>query len=542
MKFETVAISDAAGWIAAHSVRAGDAILRKGALIAPEDVARLAAAGLSELVAVRLEPGDVDENAAAERLGRRLAGAFIRCEAPFTGRVNLFATEAGVLTLDAVALAEMNRIDEAITVATLPALRAVVAGEMVATVKIIPYAVAGSVLEAALAGLAHAPIALAPYRVGQVAVISTTLPALKSSVVDKTLRVMSERLAPAAATVCLDRRVPHEVAPLARAIAEAGQGQGEIVVVFGASAITDRRDVVPSALVAAGGEVEHLGMPVDPGNLLLLGRLGSKPVLGAPGCARSPKENGFDWVLQRLLAGIPVSRADIQAMGVGGLLMEIVSRPQPRVPGLAAGPAAEHGETHPVAGIVLAAGRSTRMGERNKLLQTVRGEPLVRHAVEAAIAGGLAPVTVVTGHQSDEVEAALAGLTVRFVHNAAFADGLAGSLKTGIAALPKEVAGAVVLLGDMPNVTGEIIGRLTRAFDEEPDRLAVVPTVLGQRGNPVLLARALFSRIAGLSGDEGARRLLASAGEAVEEIPIDDPAIAIDIDTPEALAALTPRR
>lgn len=538
MKFETVAISDAAGWIAAHSVRAGDAILRKGALITQDDVARLAAAGLSELVAVQLEPGDVDENAAAEQLGRRLAGVGIRCEAPFTGRVNLFATEAGVLTLDAATLAEMNCIDEAITVATLPAMRAVVAGEMVATVKIIPYAVAGSVLEAVLARLARPPIALAPYRVGQVAVISTLLPALKSSVVDKTLRIMGERLEPAAASVCLDRRVAHAVDPLAQAIMEAGQGPGEIIVVFGASAITDRRDVVPSALVAAGGEVEHLGMPVDPGNLLLLGRLGGKPVLGAPGCARSPKENGFDWVLQRLLAGIPVARADVQAMGVGGLLMEIVSRPQPRAPG----PASGHGETQPVAGVVLAAGRSTRMGERNKLLQPVRGEPLVRHAVKAAIAGGLVPVSVVTGHQSEEVEAALAGLPVRFVHNAAFADGLAGSLKTGIAALPKEVAGAVVMLGDMPNVTGEIIDRLRRAFDAEPDRLAVVPTVLGQRGNPVLLARALFPRIAGLSGDEGARRLLASAGEAVEEIAIDDPAVAIDVDTPEALAALTVRR
>ena len=102
------------------------------------------------------------------------------------------------------------------------------------------------------------------------------------------------------------------------------------MIVFGASAITDRRDVIPAALVAAGGEIEQFGMPVDPGNLLLIGRIAGKPFLGAPGCARSAKENGFDWVLQRMLADIPVSARDIRRMGSGGLLMEIVSRPQPR--------------------------------------------------------------------------------------------------------------------------------------------------------------------------------------------------------------------
>ena len=117
---------------------------------------------------------------------------------------------------------------------------------------------------------------------------------------------------------------------LQAAIDEVLAAGAELVIVFGASAIADRRDVIPSALEAAGGRIEHFGMPVDPGNLLLIGDLQGRPVLGAPGCARSPKENGFDWVLMRLLAGLPVSRADIARMGVGGLLMEIVTRPQPR--------------------------------------------------------------------------------------------------------------------------------------------------------------------------------------------------------------------
>uniref|UniRef100_UPI0025B8341E molybdopterin-binding/glycosyltransferase family 2 protein n=1 Tax=Bosea sp. (in: a-proteobacteria) TaxID=1871050 RepID=UPI0025B8341E len=447
-----------------------------------------------------------------------------------TGRVNLFAAAAGVLTIDAAAIDGLNRIDEAITVATLPAMKAVVAGEMVGTVKIIPYGLPAVQVEQALAALEGLkPLAVAPYKPLRVAVISTLLPGLKPSVVDKTLRVISERLAPAQATVAAERRVPHQEAPLALEIA-AQADAADLVVVFGASAITDRRDVIPQALLAAGGRIEHLGMPVDPGNLLLIGEIGGKPVIGAPGCARSPKENGFDWVLQRCLAGVPVGRADIQRMGVGGLLMEIVSRPQPRAPALL--------EAAPVAGLVLAAGRSTRMGARNKLLEPVRGQPMLRHAVEAQLASVASPVIVVTGHQREEVAAALAGLDVTLVHNPDFASGLASSVRVGLAALPEAAAGVVVSLGDMPNVTPQVIDRLAQVFAEQTEAKAVVPTLLGQRGNPVLLARALFAEVAQLTGDQGARRLLDAAGEQIVEVPLDDPAIALDIDTPEALAAV----
>jgi molybdenum cofactor cytidylyltransferase len=161
------------------------------------------------------------------------------------------------------------------------------------------------------------------------AVVSTLLPGLKSSVVAKTLKVLEQRLAPSGGAIAWETRVAHRTGALADAL-EAAKGQGDIVIVFGASAITDRRDVVPTAIEAIGGRIEHFGMPVDPGNLLLIADIDGKPVIGAPGCARSPKENGFDWVLQRLIAGVPIGRREIQRMGVGGLLMEIATRPQPR--------------------------------------------------------------------------------------------------------------------------------------------------------------------------------------------------------------------
>jgi molybdenum cofactor cytidylyltransferase len=272
-------------------------------------------------------------------------------------------------------------------------------------------------------------------------------------------------------------------------------------------------------------------MPVDPGNLMLIGRVRGQAVLGAPGCARSPKENGFDWVLMRLLAGLPVSRADVTGMGVGGLLMEIVTRPQPRVE-----PAPEKGRR--IAAVVLGAGRSTRMGAINKLIAEIGGKPLVRIAAEQALASRAAPVIVVTGHQREQVEAALAGLPVRFVHNPDYAEGLGTSLKAGIAAVPEDADGAIVCLGDMPQVDSTLIDRLIGAFDPERGALVVAPTIEGRRGNPVVWARRFFPDLMTVTGDTGARHLIASYPEAVAEVPVAGDAALTDVDTPESFSAV----
>ncbi|KAA0109433.1 molybdopterin-binding protein [Methylobacterium sp. P1-11] len=337
MRFGPVPVAAAAGLISAHTVRRADITLRKGAVIGEAVAAGLAQAGVSEIVAAALEAGDVGEDAAAARLADRLRGPNLRVEAPFTGRCNLFAEVAGVLTLDPARIDAVNAVSEAVTVATLPRFRPVVEGEMVATVKIIPYAVPGAVLAHACAAAEDGALAVAPYRRRRVGVVSTRLPSLKEGTIDKTLRVLSDRLAPTGAAIVAETRVAHVDEAVAASLAAMIDDDGaDLVVVFGASAIADRRDVIPAGIEAAGGRVVHLGMPVDPGNLLLVGACGDVPVIGAPGCARSPKENGFDWILHRLLADLTVTRADLVALGVGGLLMEIVSRPQPRAGGATA--------------------------------------------------------------------------------------------------------------------------------------------------------------------------------------------------------------
>lgn len=528
MKFGATPLAEALGAIAVHSIRSGSRLLKKGTRISADDIAALRAAGIAEIVTARLEPGDIGEDEAAGALARAVAGEHVEPEKPFTGRANLRAKKAGVLLIDREGVDRLNRVDEAVTFATLSAFQPVVENEMLGTVKIIPFAIPGDIHRAAMAA-AKPLISVAAYRPKSVAVISTLLPGLPEKVVEKTVRMTANRLAPSGSRIDSEARVPHLAAPLAQSIRAATAHGSELVIVFGATAIADRRDVIPSAILEAGGEIEHFGMPVDPGNLMLIGRIGNVPVIGAPGCARSPKENGFDWLLARMLAGLEVTRDDITALGVGGLLLEITTRPQPRE--TASSPSGAF------AAVILAAGRGTRMPGENKLLAEIGGKPIIRRTAEAALASKAKPVIVVTGHDADRVKAVLTGLNVTFAYNPDFKEGLSTSLKAGISAVPAACGAAVILLGDMPNVPATLIDRLAQAIDPEQGALIAVPTREGKRGNPVVWSRRFFGELKKLEGDSGARHLIGQNPDTVAEVPAGDDSIFLDIDTGEALEA-----
>jgi molybdenum cofactor cytidylyltransferase len=231
-----------------------------------------------------------------------------------------------------------------------------------------------------------------------------------------------------------------------------------------------------------------------------------------------------------LLAGLKVTRAELMGMGVGGLLMEIVTRPQPREK-------LEVEDNRNVAAIILAAGRSTRMGGPNKLLAELSGKKLVRIAAEQALASKASEVIVVTGHQAELVEQALAGLKVKFVRNPDFAGGLASSVKAGVAAVSANADGAVICLGDMPMIDAHLIDRLIETFAPDRGNLIVVPVADGRRGNPVLWSRRFFAELMTLDGDIGARHLIGKHGAAVAEVPVEGNGAFLDIDTPQALDA-----
>jgi molybdenum cofactor cytidylyltransferase len=507
------------GALLAHSLVVGGVRWAKGRRLGSADIDAARSAGLTTLTVARLEPGDVPEDEAAARLGAALAGPGLVAHAPVHGRVNLSATSPGLLQLDPAAVAALNAVDERLTLGTLAPGTHVATG-IVATIKIIPYAVPADILAAALAEVS--PLSLASFRPLTVRLIQTRLPGTSDKLLAKTERVTADRLATLGAELLSVETCAHEPAGLADRLRTANE---DLLLVAGASATVDRRDTVPSAIERAGGTVERLGMPVDPGNLLCLGRIGGRVVLGLPGCARSPKRNGLDLVLERLAAGLPLASADIAAMGVGGLLPDLGDRPEPRQ---------TVGTPDTKVGVlILAAGRSSRMGSQNKLLADLRGRPLVAHVAAAAEAAGL-PALLVTGHLADAVRAAAGPYPVA-VHAPDFAQGLSRSLRAGLVAVPADWSAAIVCLGDMPGVPAPVLKSLASAHSAPGD--VIVPTWGGKRGNPVLWGRAHFTRLSALEGDVGGKALFPELAAQVREMAVDTDAILADIDTPEALAA-----
>ena len=547
MRFGPVPVAESEGLILAHSQRVGGRMLKKGRVLSAADIADLATAGVTAVIGARLDADDLGEDAAANLIAQASAGANVTAQAAFTGRSNLYAGVHGIMAVDRDRLDAINRLDESVTVATLAPFAPVEQRRMLATVKIIPFAVPRAVAEtaAALAAEGGPLIRVAPYRARSVGLIQTSQADTKASVLDKTAEVMAARLRALDSRIDAEARCGHRTEEIAAAIAAMKKAGRDLILVVGASAITDRRDVIPAGIEAAGGTVLHFGMPVDPGNLLLLGRMDAEtPVLGLPGCARSPKLNGVDWVLQRIIADLPMARAEITAMGAGGLLMDTVARPLPRaevdrVRDEQNRKDASVPHAPRVAAVLLAAGQSRRMGRLNKLLQEVDGAPMVVRAAEALRASQVESLVVVLGHQADQVRAALGPREAAFVENPDYAEGLSTSLKRGLAEVPDDVDAVLVCLGDMPRVSAAQIDRLIAAFNPLEGRAICVPTHRGKRGNPVLWARRFAVEMMTIAGDVGARHLLGEHADVVCEVEMAEDAVLLDIDTPEALRDAT---
>ena len=332
MKFATFMTSEAAGAVLAHTVHLSSGVLKKGRLLTDADVAAIGADGIASVMAARLDPDDVSENEAAGIIADAICGDHVETTKPFTGRTNVQALMNGVAVVDRDRLIALNSLDEGLTVATVPPFETVRAGQLVATVKIIPFALSRSVIDGAISllGKSSRLISVAPFTARTAGLILTRVSGMKESLLAKRTNVIRERLEGMGSSLGASEVVAHDPSAVCDAIKRQRAAGRDPILVFGASAIVDRGDVIPQAIIDAGGEVVHLGMPVDPGNLLLVGRLGDADVIGVPSCASSPKLNGFDWVLARRLAGLPVGRPEIVAMAPGGLLTEIPTRPQPR--------------------------------------------------------------------------------------------------------------------------------------------------------------------------------------------------------------------
>ena len=541
MKFGKIPLDQAAGTILAHSTRLTGRIFKKGHILAPEDIVVLQNSGITGVIAARLESEDILEDEAASRISNAIAGLNIQIGNAFTGRCNLIADADGLINYDKVRLDELNLIDQSITVATLPPYTVVTPRQLIATIKIIPLAVPNNVLKKAekIAGSGAPIISVSPFQKKRVGLIMSRLPGMKESILDNTLKTVSARVATYGSDITHEIRVSHDQEEVKRAI-ENMSSLCDILLIFGASAVVDRHDVLPAAVESAGGSVDHFGMPVDPGNLLFIGQRGDLPIVGMPGCARSPKLNGFDWVLWRLLANIEVSPQDIMLMGSGGLLKEINERGQLRQNSNGANEKATGGEAKVIA-LILAAGSSIRMGAKNKLLANVIGKPMITHVVDAIGQSMVNSVVVVTGYEREQIENVLSQHNISFVHNENFKAGLSESLKVGLKEIPDDVDGVLICLGDMPLLTSTIIDNLIKAFDPIEGRSICVPINGRKRGNPVLWDKSYLTEMTEIVGDVGAKKLLEKYSDHVFEVSFEEDNVLIDVDTPDLLKSLNER-
>jgi molybdopterin biosynthesis enzyme len=336
MKFGPVPLSEAKGKILGHNIAgaSGQRLLRKGKPLTDEDLEKLRGLGRSSVYVAEIEPNDIEENKAARRVAEAICGPGLQITGVASGRANLLADKIGILRIDVVRLAQINECS-GMTLATLITHSPVHARQIVATVKIIPYAVAESTVSrvetiSSLSGPIVRVDALSPHSVGMILSGSTSIH--EKLVADfAPLRDRIEKLGSSITRtdfVALDDE--SDEAALAAMLKQQLANGIRMILLAGETAIMDEHDILPRAVERAGGYIESVGAPVDPGNLLMLAYIGDVPVIGAPGCARSRKTNIVDWILPRLLVGDQLTRRDIVELGHGGLLQDVLERGMPR--------------------------------------------------------------------------------------------------------------------------------------------------------------------------------------------------------------------
>ena len=537
MRFGAFDLSSCEGLILAHSHKLAGKRIAKGSVLTAELINRFRQNGVTELVCAAPDKGDLSEDDVADRLASALMVPGVTVGKAATGRVNFKVSSTGIIRYDRALITALNSVDEALTFSLVQHNQLLSTGQMAATLKVIPYFVSEQVCRQFEERLQGRPaFTVHPLHSWRVSLIQTMDDVLSERVYAATETVTARRLTQLGSQLTDIRRCAHDKDSVSHEISAALATGADLVLLCGCSAVVDRRDVLPTAITQTGGQIDQLGLAVDPGNMLLAAHIGSTPVIGMPGCARSPKLNGFDWVLHLLLAGVPLSREELADMAAGGLLMEIASRPLPR--DLVTKPASD---TPRMGVVLLAAGQSRRMGDVNKLTAQIAGKPVIRHVAETIFAAGLDDVVVVLGHDAQAVTSCLDGLPVRFVVNEAYRSGQASSVGAGVAALNSTTTDVMIVLGDMPLLSPSFLQDLQRHHlaNSQHEQMICLPFSVrdGQRqvGHPVIWGRQFFAELQRLSGDQGGRQIWADHPAMTSYLEVEDPALFLDTDTKSAL-------
>lgn len=531
MKFERVKTVNATGTVLGHTHRLakeGEASQRlsKGTQLEATHIDMLLEAGLDSVMVAVLEPDDVLENPAVERLAQLFLGMGIGIESPRQGRCNLYAVHSGVLDYDVSLIHRLNTLDWRVGLAIKHG-GLIEAGTVFASIKVIPYAVPQAVIDAweseseLQSGFG---LQVYPLQRQHVALIVSHYPGQSSST-QRIVDVHRNRVEVLGSQLDRVYRCEHSVASVAKALQSIVTEGWDVVLFYGASAVVDIDDTLPVAIRSVGGEVERVGMPVEPGNMLLLGQIEYCPVIGVPRCAQHIQQSGLDFVLARVLSGAPLSSFHISQMGVGGYL---------KSPSLPVVPITRRRK---VGAVVLMAGLSSRMKAHNKLsmsIPTQDGHTTVAfQTVQRILSAGYAPVVVVTGHQEREIRALLKGLAVQFVHNPGFVGGMGTSIAKAFSVLSGWDAG-VLALGDMPFVGETVLAKLYQRSEEFPEHI-VVPVHKGRRGHPIIFPSELLAELQQCSDDVGARAVLENHHDIIEKVDVSEESIFWDVDTEDLL-------
>ena len=505
--------------------------ISKGTFVTSEIVDYFKEGEVQNMICAVPDNGDIHEDEAANIISNAIDRSHIYIESASTGRVNFKSRSLCLVRYKRDLIKKVNLVDESIAFSIVEHNQLLAKNDLIATLKIIPFFTQKKYVDQVISILDKNELFKThSLNKKEVSLIQTSFEWQKKSMFKATSNVTRNRLEALDCSLNEEKLIRHDYKVLCSEIRSSIKSGIDILLISGASAITDRSDYIPKAILSEGGEIIQYGLAVDPGNLLLVGKIGKTTIIGMPGCARSPKLNGFDWVLQLLMADIPVVKEELAEMGAGGLLMEIASRPLPRA--LAKN---VNKQEKKIMGVILAAGNSTRMGKDNKLLRNIGDAPLIRNLAIEILKSDLDSCSIVLGYQSDKVADVIKDLNVNLILNPLWKEGQASSLRAAINTLDSTYSDLLIMLGDLPGIKSSHINSIIEEHlltDNRKSKITI-PSFKGQKGNPVIWGRSFFHDLSNLEGDVGGRTLFSEHPAAINILEMNDPWVVKDADTPE---------
>ena len=529
MFFGKIKVKDSLNCILAHTITINNKTFKKGTIISDIEKKYFSTNKIKTIVCAKLDKNDIHEDKAANLIIKKFQNNSLAVEKAFTGRANILANKSGLLVINEEKINSFNKISDDITIATLKNNCKVKKGEMIATIKIISFSVKLLFINKIQKLFLKNALIINPFQNKKCALILTHYNNMNIKLNTITEKRIKERLKNLNCILDTINYCEHDTKDISKNINSNLKNKIEVIMVLGSSAIVDINDKIPEAIKLSKGKIIRFGMPVDPGNLLLLGKIDNTHVIGLPGCARSPSLNGFDWVLERVISDTNINKFDIANMGVGGLLKTLNLRDKSE----------KKNKNYNITNLILAAGQSKRMKEINKLLVKINNETLIEKIVKSSLESSANNTVVVLGHESNLLLKYLSNKNLTTTINKDYLKGQSSSLQAGLSALPEDCDAAIIILADMPDINFKLINQLIDNYNPDENKSIIIPTYNNKKGNPILLSREFFPDMLSIKGDKGAKDIIKKNKKYIKEIPQNNASVLKDIDTKEDLNKYT---